>query len=136
MLIICELLAFEIKWNMFTVDITDIQRVVAGGEGDFPMSSTKGKKNSNVRGITLEVGDKPDLYHLVTFDEETINAWCDGINALIGNSFTLFFSHPNSYIFSNVAFFSYSNLCWQLLVTVPVTNNTIFCYFRYWSLNF
>uniref|UniRef100_A0A915PXA7 ELMO domain-containing protein n=1 Tax=Setaria digitata TaxID=48799 RepID=A0A915PXA7_9BILA len=66
------------------VDIADIQRVVAGGEGDFPMSSTKGKKNSNVRGITLEVGDKPDLYHLITFDEQTINAWCDGINALIG----------------------------------------------------
>ncbi|KAL3998941.1 hypothetical protein ACH3XW_17125 [Acanthocheilonema viteae] len=66
------------------IDIADIQRVVAGGEGDFPMSSMKGKKNSNVRGITLEVGNKPDLYHLVTFDEQTINAWCDGINALIG----------------------------------------------------
>lgn len=66
------------------IDIADIQSVVAGGEGDFPKSSTKGKKNSNVRGITLEVGDKPDLYHLLTFDEQTINAWCDGINALIG----------------------------------------------------
>ncbi|VBB31219.1 unnamed protein product, partial [Acanthocheilonema viteae] len=70
--------------SMQKVDIADIQRVVAGGEGDFPMSSMKGKKNSNVRGITLEVGNKPDLYHLVTFDEQTINAWCDGINALIG----------------------------------------------------
>ncbi|VDK88727.1 unnamed protein product [Litomosoides sigmodontis] len=66
------------------IDVADIQRVVGGGEGDFPMSSSKGKKNSNVRGITLEVGNKPDLYHLVTFDEQTINAWCDGINALIG----------------------------------------------------
>uniref|UniRef100_A0A1I7VIW5 ELMO domain-containing protein n=1 Tax=Loa loa TaxID=7209 RepID=A0A1I7VIW5_LOALO len=66
------------------IDVADVQRVMAGGEGDFPMNSTKGKKNSNVRGITLEVGDKPDLYHLVTSDEETINAWCDGINALIG----------------------------------------------------
>ncbi|VDK83156.1 unnamed protein product [Onchocerca ochengi] len=67
------------------IDIADIQRVVAGGEGDFPMSSsTKGKKNANIRGITLEVGDKPDLYHLVTSDEQAINAWCDGINALIG----------------------------------------------------
>ncbi|VDP26493.1 unnamed protein product [Onchocerca flexuosa] len=47
-------------------------------------SSTKGKKNANIRGITLEVGDKPDLYHLVTSDEQAINAWCDGINALIG----------------------------------------------------
>ncbi|KAM3720898.1 Cell death abnormality protein [Dirofilaria immitis] len=66
------------------IDVADIQRVIGGGEDSFPMSGTKGKKNSNMRGITLEVGDKPDLYHLVTSDEETINAWCDGINALIG----------------------------------------------------
>lgn len=64
------------------------------------MSSTKGKKHANVRGITLEVGNKPDLYHLVTSDEQTINAWCDGINSLIGN-FIFFFSftfHPLNFI--------------------------------------
>lgn len=78
------------KFNeIFAVDIADIKRVAAGGEGDFPTSSTKGKKNSNVRGVTLEVGDKPDLYHLVTSDEQTINAWCDVINSLIGNTFFL-----------------------------------------------
>ncbi|EJW88800.1 hypothetical protein WUBG_00287 [Wuchereria bancrofti] len=74
----------EVKCDFVIVDIADVQSVVAGGEGDFPKSNTKGKKNSNVRGITLEVGDKPDLYHLLTFDEQTISAWCDGINALIG----------------------------------------------------
>lgn len=51
------------------------------------MNSTKGKKNANVRGLTLEVSDKPEMYHLITSDEQTISAWCDGINALIGNLF-------------------------------------------------
>lgn len=46
---------------------------------------TKNKKNTAVRGLTLEVGDKPDVYHLVTSDEPIINAWMDGINALIGS---------------------------------------------------
>uniref|UniRef100_A0A914R5D0 PH domain-containing protein n=1 Tax=Parascaris equorum TaxID=6256 RepID=A0A914R5D0_PAREQ len=46
---------------------------------------TKNKKNAAVRGLTLEVGDKPDVYHLVTSDELIINAWMDGINALIGS---------------------------------------------------
>ncbi|VDN05150.1 unnamed protein product [Thelazia callipaeda] len=66
------------------IDVADIQRIVAGNEGDFPVNGRKGKNNSNVHGITLEVGDKPDIYHLITFDEQTISAWCDGINALIG----------------------------------------------------
>lgn len=75
------------------------------------MSSTKGKKNSNVRGITLEVGNKPDLYHLVTFDEQTINAWCDGINALIGNSFIVAFCIRRFLFYqSNVTFCSDINV--------------------------
>lgn len=69
------------------------------------MSSTKGKKHANVRGITLEVGNKPDLYHLVTSDEQTINAWCDGINSLIGNFIFFFLLHSIPLISSDIAVF-------------------------------
>lgn len=72
----------------FLVAVADIHRVFIGGEGDFTIGSTKRKKGTNVRGITLEAGDKPDLYHLITSDEQTISTWCDGINALIGTCFT------------------------------------------------
>ncbi|VDK34180.1 unnamed protein product [Gongylonema pulchrum] len=75
----------ELREYLRPIAVADIQRVIAGGEGDFPMSGTKSKKNANVRGLTLQVGEKPDLYHLITSDEQTISAWCDGINALIGN---------------------------------------------------
>uniref|UniRef100_A0A914ZP91 Secreted protein n=1 Tax=Parascaris univalens TaxID=6257 RepID=A0A914ZP91_PARUN len=68
------------------IAISDIQRVSTGGEiGDGMHTLTKNKKNAAVRGLTLEVGDKPDVYHLVTSDELIINAWMDGINALIGS---------------------------------------------------
>lgn len=32
----------------------------------------------------LEVGDKPEVYYLVTSDEQIIDMWADGFNALIG----------------------------------------------------
>lgn len=70
----------------FKVAISDVQRVITGGEfGDPLLTSSKGKKNLGLRGLTLEVGDKPDVYFLVTSDEDAINTWSDGINALIGS---------------------------------------------------
>ncbi|KHN71945.1 Cell death abnormality protein 12 [Toxocara canis] len=68
------------------IAISDIQRVSTGGDiTDSMHTLTKSKKNAAVRGLTLEVGDKPEIYHLVTTDEAAINAWVDGINALIGS---------------------------------------------------
>lgn len=68
------------------VAVSDVQRVIIGGELDGPLSSSsKGKKNLGVRGLTIEVGETPDVYHLITSDENAINTWFDGINALIGS---------------------------------------------------
>lgn len=48
------------------------------------LASPKGKKSIVVRGLMLEVGDKPEVYYLVTSDEQIIDMWADGFNALIG----------------------------------------------------
>ncbi|VDK41771.1 unnamed protein product [Anisakis simplex] len=67
------------------ISVSDIQCVWSGDEiGDGLHTLTKSKKNAAVRGLSLEVGDKADVYHLLTSDEPVINAWMDGINALIG----------------------------------------------------
>ncbi|MFH4976225.1 hypothetical protein AB6A40_002934 [Gnathostoma spinigerum] len=65
--------------------ISDIRRVEAGG-GLLDVGNTpfKNKKHAMMRGITIEVGDKPEIYHLITSDERVIETWIDGLNALIG----------------------------------------------------
>lgn len=68
----------------FLVAVSEIKRVITGEEVGDSTVHLKSKKHSGICGLTIEVGDKPDIYFLATSDEQVINAWYDGINALIG----------------------------------------------------
>lgn len=67
------------------IPVSDIKKVNVGGDVGDSTLSLKGKKHAGVRGLALEVGDKPDAYFLATSDDQVINAWFDGISALIGS---------------------------------------------------
>ncbi|VDN57243.1 unnamed protein product [Dracunculus medinensis] len=66
------------------VAVSEIQKIATSTSGDLLLASPKGKKSIVVRGLMLEVGDKPEVYYLVTSDEQIIDMWADGFNALIG----------------------------------------------------
>uniref|UniRef100_A0A0N5ASP3 ELMO domain-containing protein n=1 Tax=Syphacia muris TaxID=451379 RepID=A0A0N5ASP3_9BILA len=68
------------------ISVSDLKNVTVCGKNVDSTHTLKSKKRLGIPGLTLEVGREPETYFLAANEEQVINAWYDGLNALIGSN--------------------------------------------------